>query len=58
MELSFKCILVAALQQSEESSSSWISDNCHQTNFVLVKDDIIFFPEILKLMLKTISSWN
>lgn len=44
MELSFKCILVAALQQSEENSSSWISDHCHQTNFVLMKNDVIFFP--------------
>lgn len=57
MELSFKCMLVTILQQSEENSFKWISDYCHQTNVVLLKDIMLIFfpsPEILKLMLKTI----
>lgn len=36
-------MLVAILQQSEENSFSWISD--HQTNFVLVKDSVLFFSQ-------------
>lgn len=46
MELSFKCVLVTVLQQSEENSFKRISDYCHQTNVVLLKDSmlIFFFP--------------
>lgn len=59
MELSFKCVLVAILQQSEENSSSWVSDYWSSNQFCVGERwHVNFFPEILKLMLKIISIRN